>query len=87
MWKAALKNTRIDRITAAQIAAYRDACLVEGLAPRTVNLRLTVLRNVLAKAVAAEILEKLPRLGRFKNSEAQGPSRPPLFRKKKFFGS
>jgi hypothetical protein len=33
------------------VAAYRDARLVEGLAPRTTNLDLTALRNVLAKAV------------------------------------
>lgn len=77
-WKAAIHNTRIDQITAAQIAAYRDARLVEGLAPRTINIHLTILRNVLAKALAAEILDKLPKFGRFKNSQAQAPSRPRL---------
>ena len=77
-WKAALHNTRIDQISAGQIAAYRDARTVEGLAPRTINIHLTILRNVLAKAVAVEILDKLPKFGRFKPRETLAPSRPRL---------
>jgi len=77
-WKVALCNTRIDQITKAQIAAYRDARQVEGLAPRTINIHLSILRNVFAKALDDEIIEKLPPFGRFKNSEAQAPSRPRL---------
>ena len=77
-WKTVLQNTRIDQISAAQIAAYRDKRLVDGLAPRTINIHLTILRNVLAKALAAEIIEKLPKFGRFKRAETQAPSRPRL---------
>jgi len=77
-WKGALLNTRIDKVTKAQIAAYRDTRSVEGMSPRTINIHLSILRNVFAKAVADEIIEKLPPFGRFKNSEAQAPSRPRL---------
>lgn len=77
-WKAHLGSTRIDQISPAQISAYRDARLVSGVAPRTINLHLTVLRNVLAKGVADGILSELPRLRRFRNSESRAPSRPRL---------
>ncbi|MEI6562587.1 MAG: tyrosine-type recombinase/integrase [Verrucomicrobiota bacterium] len=77
-WKGALFNTRIDQVTKAQIAAYRDARLVEGMAPRTINIHLSILRHVFAKAVNDGIIEKLPPFGRFKNSVAQAPSRPRL---------
>lgn len=77
-WKAALLNTRIDKVTKGQIAAYRDACAVEGMSPRTINIHLSILRNVFDKAVADEIIEKLPSFGRYSNSEAKAPSRPRL---------
>lgn len=77
-WKAHLGNTRIDQISPAQIAAYRDARLKEGLSPRTINLHVTVLRNVLAKAVDDGQLREVPKIRRFKNSEARPPARPRL---------
>lgn len=77
-WIAHLGRTRIDLVAPAQISAYRSARLVDGLAPRTINLHLTVLRNVFAKAVEDGILLELPRFRRFKNSEARAPLRPRL---------
>jgi integrase len=77
-WKTFLSSTRVDRITTAQMAAFRDARLLEGCAPRTINLNLTVLRNVLNKAVADGVLKHLPRFPRFRNAEARPPARPRL---------
>jgi integrase len=77
-WKSHLGNTRIDQISPAQVSAYRSARLVDGLSPRTINLHLTVLRNVFAKAVEDGILLEIPRFRRFRNSEARAPARPRL---------
>lgn len=77
-WKAHLGNTRIDQLTLAQTAAYRNTRLVEGLAPRSINLPLTMLRNVLAKAVEDGLIPEMPRIKGFKASEARAPARPRL---------
>lgn len=77
-WKKHLGKTRLDQVTPMQVAAYRNDRLAQGLSPRTINLHLTVLRNVFAKAVEEEILPELPRFRRFRNSEARAPARPRL---------
>lgn len=77
-WKEHLAGVRIDQVSAAQAASYRNTRLVEGLAPRTINLHLTVLRNVLKKAPEDGVILEVPRVRGFKASEARAPARPRL---------
>lgn len=80
-WKEILGNTRIDQISPAQVARYRDGKLVEGMAPRTINLHVTILTNVLKKAWVDGVISQVPKFPRFKNSETRPPTRPRLTNK------
>ena len=60
-WKEHLGDVRIDRIDAAAIASLRDKRLRSGSHPRTVNLDLIALRNVLKQAVEDDYLREMPK--------------------------
>lgn len=60
-WKAHFGDGRIDRIDASDIAALRDKRLRAGTHPRTVNLDIVALRNVLKAAVEDEYLREMPK--------------------------
>ncbi len=60
-WKAHLGDVRIDRIEASDIAAQRDKRLRAGASPRTVNLDIIAIRNVLKAAVEDEYLREMPK--------------------------
>ena len=60
-WKEHLGDVRIDRIDAAAIAALRDKRLRGGTHPRTVNLDLIALRNVLKQAMEDGYLREMPK--------------------------
>jgi integrase len=60
-WKEHLGDVRIDRIDASAIAALRDKRLRAGTHPRTVNLDVIALRNVLKQAVEDGYLRELPK--------------------------
>ena len=60
-WKEHLGHVRIDRITASDIALFRDKRLLGGAHPRTVNLDLIALRNVLKAAVEDCYLREMPK--------------------------
>lgn len=60
-WREHLGDVRIDRIDAAAIASLRDKRLRGGSHPRTVNLDLIALRNVLKAAVEDDYLHEMPK--------------------------
>ena len=60
-WKAHLGDVRIDRIEASDIAAQRDKRLRAGARPRTVNLDIIAIRNVLKAALEDEYLREMPK--------------------------
>lgn len=60
-WQEHLGDVRIDRIDAAAIASLRDKRLRGGSHPRTVNLDLIALRNVLKAAVEDDYLREIPK--------------------------
>lgn len=60
-WKAHLGDIRVDRIQTPMIAAYKDKRLRKGLSPRTVNLDIIALRNVLKWAVEDGHLRDMPK--------------------------
>lgn len=60
-WEEHLGDVRIDRIEASDIAALRDKRLRSGSHPRTVNLDLIALRNVLKQAVEDDYLREMPK--------------------------
>ena len=60
-WKKHLGDARIDRIDASDIAALRDKRLRGGAHPRTVNLDIIALRNVLKAAVEDGYLREMPK--------------------------
>ena len=62
-WKAFLGRVRLDNITPGMIAAFRDQRLIEGRSPRTVNLNVQHLRNVLKKPPKTACCETIPRSG------------------------
>ena len=59
-WKAHLGETRIDRINRAMINDFIAKRQVAGISPRTVNLGVTVLRNVLRRGIDDGWLKTLP---------------------------
>jgi integrase len=59
-WKAHLGDTRLDRITRAMINAFIAKRQAANKSPRTVNLGVVVLRNVLRKAIDDGWLKTLP---------------------------
>lgn len=60
-WQEHLGDVRIDRIDAAAIVSLRDKRLRGGSHPRTVNLDLIALRNVLKAAVEDDYLREIPK--------------------------
>jgi integrase len=62
-WIAALGHVRVDKITKSMIAAFIDARLKDGLSPRSVNVDVIALRNVLKKALNDGFLNALPTAG------------------------
>jgi hypothetical protein len=60
-WKAHLGDVRIDRIEASHIAALRDKRLRAGARPRTVNLDIIAIRNVLKAASRTNTSARCPR--------------------------
>lgn len=63
LWVAHMGETRLDRITKAQINTFRANRQAAGISGRTVNLDVIALRNVLNKAVEDGWLKSLPTLG------------------------
>lgn len=60
LWTAQIGETRLDRITKAQINAFRASRQGAGISGRTVNLDVIALRNVLKMAVDDGWLKYLP---------------------------
>jgi hypothetical protein len=59
-WLAHLGETRVNEITRAQLNGYILKRQADGCAPRTVNLDMIALRNVLKRAVADGYIKRLP---------------------------
>jgi integrase len=59
-WKEHLGDTRIDRINRAMVNAFIAKRQADGRNPRTVNLGVTVLRNVLRRGIEDGWLKSLP---------------------------
>lgn len=62
-WVAALGHVRVDKITKPMITAFIDRRLKDGLSPRSVNVDVIALRNVLKKAANDGFLNALPTAG------------------------
>jgi integrase len=62
-WKAALGQVRLDKITRPMIAAAVKKRLEAGMKPRTVNIDVIVLRNVLKEAKDDGLIVHLPTEG------------------------
>ena len=60
VWVEHLGETRVDRITSAMINAFIAKRQGQGRNPRTVNLGVTVLRNVLRRAIDDGWIKRLP---------------------------
>lgn len=84
LWRAHLANARLDRISTAMVKSYAEmrlkGCKLDGktfgpASPRTVNLDLIALRNVLKAALDAGHLRELPRFPKIKTPP---PARRPL---------
>lgn len=57
----AFGKTALDRITSADVEAYKATCQEKGLAPKTINNHLIILRRCLATAVEWDLPTKIPR--------------------------
>jgi integrase len=84
-WRAHLANARLDRISTAMVKSYAEmrlkGCKIgdknyRPASPRTVNLDLIALRNVLKAAVEAGHIRELPRFPKIKTPPS--PRRPLL---------
>lgn len=62
-WLKTLGHVRIDKITKPMIAAFVKDRIRNGAAPRTANLDVIVLRNVLKSALDDGLIAALPTLG------------------------
>lgn len=62
-WIAAIGNVRLDKITKPMITGVVKARLATGLKPRTVNIDVIVLRNVLKEAKDEGLIVHLPTEG------------------------
>ena len=62
-WIAAIGNVRLDKITKPMITGFVKARLEKGLKPRTVNIDVIVLRNVLKEARDDGLIVNLPTEG------------------------
>jgi integrase len=59
-WIEHLGETRLDRITKPMIAEFREKRLKDKVSPRTVNLAIGILRNLLRQAKEAGYIKRLP---------------------------
>lgn len=59
-WAEQIGGVRLDKIRMAHINAYKTKRLAEGCAPRTVNLDVIVLNNVLNHAIDEKHIRELP---------------------------
>lgn len=59
-WKAAIGNVRLDKITKPMITGVVRSRLEDGRKPRTVNIDVIVLRNVLKEAKDDGLIVRLP---------------------------
>jgi integrase len=59
-WKATIGNVRLDKITRPMIASVVKSRLSVGIKPRTVNIDVIVLRNVLNEAKEDGLIVRLP---------------------------
>jgi integrase len=62
-WIAAIGNVRLDKITKPMITGFVKSRLQKGLKPRTVNIDVIVLRNVLKEARDDGLIVNLPTEG------------------------
>jgi integrase len=62
-WKAAIGNVRLDKITRPMITNVTKSRLAAGIKPRTVNIDIIVLRNVLNEAKDDGLIVRLPTEG------------------------
>ena len=62
-WKKTMGNARLDKITRPMIAGFVKARLEAGATPRTANLDVIVLRNVLKQAQEEGLIRRLPMVG------------------------
>ena len=76
-WKAAIGNVRLDKITKPMITNVIKSRLAAGIKPRTVNIDVIVLRNVLNEARDDGLVVRLPTDG-IKPRKVKTPVRPML---------
>jgi len=62
-WKKSIGNVRLDKITKPMIAGFVKGRLEAGATPRTANLDVIVLRNVLKQAQEEGLIRRLPMEG------------------------
>src|SRR6266566_8962876 len=76
-WIAAIGNVRLDKITKPMITRVIKSRLEAGIKPRTVNIDVIVLRNVLKEARDDGLIVHLPTEG-IRPKKVKTPVRPPL---------
>jgi len=76
-WKVAIGNVRLDKITTPLITSVIKSRLAAGIKPRTVNIDVIVLRNVLNEAKDDGLIVRLPTEG-IKPRKVKTPVRPLL---------
>jgi len=76
-WKGAVGNIRLDKITTPMITSVIKTRLAAGIKPRTVNIDVIVLRNVLNEAKDDGLIVRLPTDG-IKPRKVKTPVRPLL---------
>jgi integrase len=76
-WKAAIGHVRLDKITMPMITSVIKSRLALGIKPRTVNIDVIVLRNVLNEAKEDGLIVRLPTEG-IKPRKVRIPVRPLL---------
>jgi len=76
-WKAAIRHVRLDKITTSMITSVIKSRLARGIKPRTVNIDVIVLRNVLNEAKDDGLIVRLPTAG-IKPRKVRTPERPLL---------
>jgi len=76
-WKKAIGKVRLDKITRPMISSVIKSRLAAGIKPRTVNIDVVVLRNVLTEAKEDGLISRLPTEG-IKPRKVKIPVRPLL---------
>jgi len=76
-WKKKIGKVRLDRITRPMVTSVIKSRLVAGKKPRTVNIDMVVLRNVLNEAKDEGLIVRLPTDG-IKPKKVKTPVRPLL---------